>query len=516
MKNKKRRHVSPLKRTRQILALLSLTAVTLLFVDFTGTAMRFSGWMARIQFIPALLAANTIVMLALVVLTLVFGRAYCSVICPLGIMQDIFARSGRTVRKNRYRYSPPKNILRYTFLIIMIVSMAAGTGVITALLAPYSAYGRIVSSFLAPVWDACNNLLVSLQSDDTYTFYPVDMRLRGWSAMAVAAITLIALVILAWRNGRTYCNTVCPVGTLLGIFSRWSLFRPVIDTSRCNGCGLCARNCKSACIDPKTHTIDNSRCVVCMDCIDKCSQGAISYRRRPLKINGKAAPAKYSAATTASAKDSAETDAGRRSFLAAAAVIAATSAAQARYRTVDGGLAAITDKKVPRRATRIIPPGAIGARHFGQHCISCQLCVSACPNSVLRPSQDPGTFMMPESSYENGYCRPECTRCTQVCPAGAILPLTPEEKSSVQIGHAVWIPENCLPKTEGIKCGNCARHCPTGAISMIPSVPGNNRSLKIPAIDTERCIGCGACEYLCPSRPFSAIYVEGHQRHRSI
>lgn len=124
--------------------------------------------------------------------------------------------------------------------------------------------------------------------------------------------------------------------------------------------------------------------------------------------------------------------------------------------------------------------------------------------------------MQPESSYERGYCRPECTRCSEVCPAGAIVKITKADKSSIQIGHAVWVKENCVPLTDGVECGNCARHCPVGAITMVPSVAGDAGSPKIPAVNTERCIGCGACENLCPARPFSAIYVEGHETHRII
>ena len=94
--------------------------------------------------------------------------------------------------------------------------------------------------------------------------------------------------------------------------------------------------------------------------------------------------------------------------------------------------------------------------------------------------------------------------------------LTVAEKSATQIGHAVWVKENCVPLTDGVECGNCARHCPTGAIQMVPSDPSDAESPKIPVVNTERCIGCGACENLCPARPFSAIYVEGHEVHRVV
>ncbi|MDE6508873.1 MAG: 4Fe-4S binding protein, partial [Muribaculaceae bacterium] len=356
-------------------------------------------------------------------------------------------------------------------------------------------------SLLTPIWQWGHNLLARwAEAHDSYAFYTVDVWLRGSVTLAVAIVTLATLGVLAWRNGRTYCNTICPVGTVLGALARFSLLKPVIDTTRCNSCGLCARNCKAACIDSKAHSIDYSRCVTCFDCIDKCHQGAISYTRRRAAVPAADKPA----------------DSSRRRFLAVSATVAVTAATKAQEKITDGGLAAITDKKIPERKTRIVPPGAKSIRHLTSHCTACQLCVSVCPNGVLRPSSGLATLMQPESSYERGYCRPECTRCSEVCPSGAISPITAAEKSAIQIGHAVWIKENCLPLTDGVACGNCARHCPAGAITMVPSDADNENSPKIPVVDTERCIGCGACENLCPSRPFSAIYVEGHERHRNI
>lgn len=480
--------------------------VTLLFVDFTGLAHRWLGWMAKIQFLPALLSLNLVMVCGLILLTLLLGRVYCSVICPLGIMQDGFAWLGKRSRRNRYSYSPAKSVLRYVMLAVMVVSIVFGMGAIVALLAPYSAYGRIAQSLIAPVWQWINNLLASwAESRESYAFYTVDVWLRGGLVLGVAAVTLVVLAFLAWRNGRTYCNTICPVGTVLGFFSRYSLFKPVIDASKCNSCGLCARNCKSACINSKEHEIDYSRCVACFDCIGKCKKGAITYgRRRSVKVVDKA--------------DVELTGEGgsRREFIAVGATMAVAAAVHAQEKTVDGGLATIIDKKIPTRNTKIVPPGAKSISNLRRHCTACQLCVSACPNGVLRPSVELDSLMQPESSYERGYCRPECTRCSEVCPTGAICRIDSADKSSVQIGHAVWVKENCIPLTDGVECGNCARHCPVGAITMVPSEAGNEESKKIPVVNTERCIGCGACENLCPSRPFSAIYVEGHERHRTI
>lgn len=489
---------NPLKKLRRVLAVAVILMVTLLFVDFTGTSASLFGWIARIQFLPALLALNVGVIIALVLLTLLFGRVYCSVICPLGIMQDLFGWLGKKSRKNRYTYSAPKNLLRYTMLALMIIAIIAGVSSFVAIFAPYSAYGRIVSSFLQPVWIWINNLLAGwAEAHDSYAFYTVEQKMRVWSVIIVAAVTLVALAFLSWRNGRTYCNTVCPVGTVLGFFSRFSLFRPVIDRSKCVDCKLCSRNCKAACINIADHKIDYSRCVSCFDCIGACHKGAISYTY---------------ARNSATDESPAPVDGSRRQILSAAAILTAASAVKGAEKFVDGGLAEIEDKKIPERKTKIVPPGALSHRNLNRHCTSCQLCIASCPNGVLRPSSEIETFMQPESSYENGYCRPECTKCSEVCPTGAIRLIDLAEKSSVQIGHAVWIKENCVPLTDGVKCGNCARHCPTGAITMVE----NESGVEIPVVNTEKCIGCGACENLCPSRPFSAIYVEGHENHRII
>lgn len=486
-----------LRKIRIALAVLFFVAVTLLFLDFTGTVHAWLGWTARIQFLPALLALNVGVVVVLLLLTLCFGRLYCSVICPLGVFQDVVARVSGKRKKHLYGYSKPLHALRITVLVLFIASLVAGLGSVAALLAPYSAYGRMAGNLLQPLWLWGNNLLAAVAEHyESYAFYETAVWVKSLSTFLIAVVTLVVISVLAWRGGRTYCNTICPVGTVLGYVAKYSWLKPVIDTSKCNSCGLCARGCKASCIDAKAHTIDYTRCVACMDCLERCHKGALTYAH-PV------------ASRT-------ESDPSRRKFLTVSAAVVAASALKAQEKTVDGGLALIEDKQVPDRKTPLTPPGAGSARHLTQHCTACQLCVSVCPNGVLRPSTNLQTLMQPEMSYERGYCRPECTRCSEVCPTGAIRPLSVPEKSSTQVGHAVWIRANCIPLTDGVACGNCARHCPSGAIQMVPSKADDKRSLKIPVVDEERCIGCGACENLCPARPFSAIYVEGHEVHRTL
>lgn len=498
-----------LRTIRLTIAIVFFALITLLFLDFTGTLHAWFGWLAKIQFLPAVLALNVGVVLLLVALTLVCGRVYCSVICPLGVFQDIISWLSGKKKKNRFRYSPALSWLRYGVLGVFVLALVGGLNSLVALLAPYSAYGRIVSSMFAPFYQWGNNGLAYLaERTDSYAFYQTEVWMKSLPTLIIAAVTFVVLIALAWRGGRTYCNTICPVGTVLGFLSKYSLLKPVIDTSKCNGCGLCARNCKASCINAKAHAIDYSRCVACMDCIDKCKRGAITYTRR--KADAPGAAAKNTPVTSEQVNNA------RRAFLSTSALIATTAALKAQEKKVDGGLAVIKDKKIPERATALTPPGSLSARNFAQHCTACQLCVSVCPNQVLRPSSDLMKLMQPEMSYERGYCRPECVKCAEVCPTDAIHLVDIAEKSAVQIGHAVWIKNNCICITDGVQCGNCARHCPAGAIQMVAADPEDDDSVKIPVINAERCIGCGACENLCPSRPFSAIYVEGHIMHRVV
>ncbi len=493
-----------LRKIRIALAAVTLFCITWLFVDFTGTASDIAciRWLPKLQLLEAILALNVVALVFLVVMTLVFGRIYCSVICPLGIMQDIFGWLGKKVKKNRYTFSKAISWLRYTMLGIMVIAVVAGIGSIVQLLAPYSAFGRIATTLLQPLYKMGNNVLANISEYyDNYAFYDVETGLPNiTTVLLIATITLVVLVVLAWRNGRTYCNTICPVGTLLSFLSRFSFLKIQFNADKCKNCSLCTKNCKAACIDYKNHTVDYSRCVVCGDCIESCKFGALEYGRSIQKTQN---------------NQNSPIDPSKRSFLLTSAIMATAAMAQ-EAKTTDGGLAEIEDKVAPERQTPLTPPGSLSAKNMAQHCTGCQLCISECPNEVLRPSSDWLHLMQPTMSYERGYCRPECTRCSEVCPAGAIKPIHHEDKSAIQIGHAVWIKKNCIPLTDGVSCGNCARHCPVGAIEMVPSDPDDEESLKIPVVNEARCIGCGACENLCPARPFSAIYVEGHEVHKEV
>ena len=205
----------------------------------------------------------------------------------------------------------------------------------------------------------------------------------------------------------------------------------------------------------------------------------------------------------------------RRAFLVGTGLAAAGAFAE-DDKIVDGGFADVTPPGVPVRTRPVLPPGAGSAAAFARKCVGCQLCVQQCPNLVLRPSADPRRMSQPEMGFERGYCRPECTKCGEVCPAGAIRSVKVAQKRNVHVGQAVWHADRCLAASEGVTCDACRRHCPVQAISFIPLDEHDKGSPKVPVVDRLKCIGCGACEHLCPARPLPAMEVEGFEVHREV
>ena len=504
-----------LKTIRRILAIVFGGMLLLFFLDFTRLVPVWFHELAQIQLIPAIMNGMIGLVALWIVLTLLFGRVYCSVICPLGILQDVigrvkkgFYRARKQKKKLRTAYEKPHNIVRYTLLGLTVVALLAGWTALVLWLDPYSNFGRIATAAFKPVVAGINNGLSALLTRfGIYSVYHYEI-LHLNTFLVVFGIALLAvLTVLVWRSGRIWCNTICPVGNFLGLISRFSLFRVSIDETRCNHCKNCTSVCKSTCIDDKRFQVDADRCVACYNCLDVCKKNAIRYRPDGWSLRKE--PIREAVEPVSVARDRhAPLNAfqlSRRRFVQGTAITLATAPLVAWAQTNEPGYE--TRKRYP------LPPGA--ADDFHKKCTGCQLCVTQCPMQVLRPAfLEHGllSMMQPLLYFQPGcYCNYDCTVCGEVCPNGAIQPLPVEEKHLRQMGLVHFIEDECVVKKDNQDCGACAEHCPTLAVRMEPYSNG----LRIPVIDPAICVGCGACESICPVRPL-AIFVEGHTQQAVV
>jgi len=495
---------SVLKKIRQAIALAIFIVFCAIFFDFRHLIPeKYFDIPLWFQFIPSAIKFVTLGtvaglgFLAVLLLTLLTGRTYCSFLCPLGILQDLFSRVGGKFKRRfkRFGYKKPHTILRYSLLALTVLVIIFGGIYILSLLDPYSIFGRFATYFGKPVIMALNNLLSGiLEKFDVYTVAPVQISLFNPLLYIIPAIFLLLVGILSFTKGRLYCNTICPVGTLLGLISKISFLRIKFNESRCTKCGRCAIACKAFCIDFINKKIDNSRCVECFNCLKSCPDKALSY-----------------GFTTSGVKKNIP-DTEKRKFIGGLLLfltgLSVKSLSQEETQKVEHKPSTVKENKT----CPVAPPGSTSIENFTSRCTACSLCVSACPNNVLVPSITQyglTGIMQPHMDYHKGFCAYECTRCLEVCPTGAIMPLAPEAKKLTKIGKAVFIRENCIVETERTACGACAESCPTKAVHMVPFI-GN---LTIPETNDEICIGCGHCEFACPVIPYKAIFVDGLSAH---
>jgi len=496
--------IPSLKILRIILSLIFFLGTLFVFLDSwetVGPGLKRS--LVFLQFSPSLLHFITVIcfggtgFIIILILTALFGRVYCSSICPLGILQDIITFLAKKFKIKKYfKYTKPVNWLRYSFLAVTVIFLIFGSVFLLNLLDPFSNFGRISMHLFKPVLAGANNLLVNvLERSDIYSVFPVEIKAFNILSFFFTLSVLILLLWMAGSRGRLFCNTVCPVGTLLGLLSRVSVFRIRFNKDACISCGLCERVCKAGCIDTKNMHIDLSRCIDCYNCFRVCPVDGIGYRNSLVRAGN---------------TFSGEPSENRRAFIAGSVLglfsLSAFSKGKNKLQPSKDTTFPVI-KKYPA-----CPPGSLSIDHFTDRCTACHLCVSACPTQVLQPSFLEYGFlgiMQPQMDYWTGYCNFECVACTKVCPSGAILPVSKEEKKTLQIGVAKFVMGNCVVHTDKTDCGACSEHCPTKAVYMVPYL-GN---LAIPEVNEEICIGCGACEYACPTTPFKAIYVDGNPEH---
>jgi len=508
---------SRLKLLRVIAALVVFAGLTAALVDFRSLVPAALGhWLASVQLVPSLAALVTGASLSLagiiiLVATLAVGRVYCSAICPLGILQDVIARVAAWTRRKGtgfMPYAPPLTWLRQLFLWSAVAGVAAGwSGLTLALLDPYSNFGRIASDIFRPLVTLANNAVVGLANAvGISSLYRVEPSWGGAAALHQPALLLLLLIVLVALRGRLFCNTLCPVGTFLGLLAQRGAFRLTIHPADCSKCGDCLHVCKAQCIDLRVQRIDFSRCVACYNCIDVCTKQGIGYRfawARP-------SPTRPAATTP---------DWQRRAFITgtAVAMTAFSGAGLLRLAQVQklrtnraGGKEG--DQNEPELSHAICPPGAASIDRFLDRCTACHLCISACPTHVLQPAFFEYGFaglMMPRLDFTKSFCTYTCRTCEEVCPDGAISLLELADKQVTRIGEAQLDEDKCIVKTKGTDCAACSEQCPTQAVSTVPY--GSN--LRLPRLNRDLCIGCGACEYACPVQPEKAIIVAGLRRH---
>lgn len=497
-------NLEKLKKIRVYITLLFFFLALILFLDIIHILpANITPYFLYFQFVPStikffnqfsLLATGFIIVL---IITLLFGRVYCSSVCPLGTMQDIISRLALFLNKQKYfSLLNDFKIIKYSILIITIISLFSGSLILLNLLDPFSLSGKIFSNIFRLLLIPVNNLAaITLEQFNIYSVYPIDVKALSWLAIVFSGSVLVIISIMSFSKGRLFCNTICPVGTLLGLTSRLSFYKIKIEETDCSGCGVCETVCKAGCIDNDNKKIDFERCVNCFNCFTVCPSNGIVYKRSSLSFSNKV---------------NKQIDIDKRKF----------------FTRLFFGIVGLSEflraqvKVIPKKESTIpvikkvypSPPGSVNVDHFYSSCTACHLCVAACPTHVLQPSfLEHGVFNILQPYLDNSaaYCTFECIRCTEVCPTGAILPLTVEKKKILQIGKTNFVKENCVVETEGTVCGACSEHCPTKAVIMVPY----KNSLRIPEVKNEYCVGCGACEYACPTKPYKAIYVEGNPVH---
>ncbi|NJD21219.1 MAG: 4Fe-4S dicluster domain-containing protein, partial [Melioribacter sp.] len=498
---------SLLRNIRIIVSIIFIIPTTFLFADIFGFIPPFiSEKILFLQFVPSILKFITAISFAatgfviVLLLTLMFGRVYCSSICPLGFFQDVvnwLSKKIKRKKKFRFEFLSEQKSLRIVLLIVPILFFVFGSITLINFLDPYSIYGKFTGNFFRPVLVGTNNLAaVILKSFKIYSVYPYDLKAFNIYPFIITVTSFVVVVFLSWKAGRLYCNTICPVGTLLGYISKFSFFKIVIKQEECLSCGICSKECKASCIDSENKKVDMSRCVACFDCLTSCPTDGIVYDFSLRKQQSNNLIIEQS----------------KRDFILKSSLFLlslSTIAAQVKKKIV-----VTKPSMIPIfRKSAVSPPGSISVERFNSKCTACHLCVSACPTQVLQPSFLEYGFtgmMQPRMDNIASFCNFECKICGDVCPTGAILPMDLEKKKLTQIGKAKFVKDNCIVQTQKTDCGACSEHCPTKAVHMIPF----EGKLFIPETRDDYCIGCGACEFACPTKPHKAIYVEGNSIHQ--
>ena len=435
--------------------------------------------------------------LAVLFLTLILGRGFCGWFCPMGTLLDLWRKilpSGRA--RGNATYYPHLGLL---ILVFALVASACGLAV-AGYVDPFSLLVRGMAQALYP---ALNSVTVGFftftyqrlpESVNAFT-EPVYSLLQTWVLPSgqkyfhlayLSVFLLLGVFLLESLQRRFFCRNICPLGAMLGFFSRRALLSASGGDSDCGRCRLCSSNCRMGAIDEERR-IDMACCNVCYECVRKCP-------REIIRFDFSFAAQKHPSVSLS-----------RRRFVGAALLglaLPSMKGVEALGKTPDHLL--------------IRPPGALGEKEFLQRCVRCAECVQVCLGNALQPAflqAGLDGIFSPMLVARTGYCEFNCTLCGQVCPTGAIRQLSMEEKRSLKIGHAWFDKNTCLPFAKAIPCMVCEEHCPTPEKAIrfkqetMSNAEGVMITIKQPYVVDELCIGCGICENKCPLPGKAAIYV---------
>ena len=460
---------------------------------------------------------------AVLLLTLLVGRAFCGWICPLGTAQHLLSwwargwkKKGQQVRSNRYR---PSMRLKF-YLLAGLLAASFFTTVQIGLLDPICLTLRSLGLSIIPAIDEAIRLgLQGLQRSDlaalqhlgdagqTLRGHVLPMHATRIEGAWLLGLLFLALLFVGLKLTRFWCRYVCPLGALLGPCSRFSLFGLQKDEEKCTHCNQCLLTCQGACEPIAGSEWRAAECHLCFNCEASCPEDALHFRFLP--------------GLSGTRRDA---DLTRRAVLGS---ILGGAAALPLLRS-SAGFAGRRGRGASPELIR--PPGALAEEEFLARCLKCGACMKVCPTNGLHPTlMQAGLegLWTPVLVPRIGYCEPSCTLCGQVCPTGAIHELSVKRKTGqdgarpLKIGTAFYDRGRCLPWAMDTPCIVCEEWCPVSpkAIWLEPATArrkdGSTIQLQRPHVDPARCTGCGACEYACPvsDRPAIRVSSIGESRH---